>query len=652
MSSVREGKPSSHLQGLQTSLLSAQAQHKKEILEYQSRLSKLSKQHSITEQKLKEYAAEVKRLRTIAESQEREFSVAKKQVDALNTENTSLQSRLHESQHLIKRLEFKFSGGSSQWLLEKNASLSDIVELMKDEIDQGKDVIRQQNEQLDHFRREVDVLTTALSLRSEEFGNHGDLKTVLLYDLAKAKEEISCLASDNGAKSSRIIELEQFCESLQIQLEQLVEKMKQSIQENDELRAKLQESESSKEKLMHELQDQQAERKLMLTYIREEIQQGSSTKELLLRLTNEQSEREKYLQMELENSKKHVEKLEKDLEGYREATKSISSLEKDLAVEREKKSRVESQLRDAQYLLNKGSSDVATLTSELDGLTEISETLRLELAQCRRELEEKKKSHQELFRKDEILQNELSMLRSLKEQNASELATKIHALSQELQKAVEEKEKYVRLAKEALARSQSADSLLEKLHLEHAQLRDQVETLIKSKGTLQQTLLEQIASLKNQLDVTSEANRQTEVSNQQLQEENSRLIALYDEERKKGKDKRAAWAEAITFDRSNSTNSSRISGQDSDKVTDARNIANTGAAFKHSSRVTFDPSLAFRSKGASSSPAEQRPRRQKTIFALPDSVLDQSSQSLRSGHTSTSFPTLIEQARQYDDSDE
>mmetsp|Transcript_18906 Transcript_18906/g.31013 ORF Transcript_18906/g.31013 Transcript_18906/m.31013 type:complete len:764 (+) Transcript_18906:76-2367(+) len=535
---LSQGAPS-----IQTHLTSTQASFRKEINDYRTRFLNLERDYQKLAEKNVEYNGELRRLRSLAEAQEKEIVSTRKNIERILAEKQQLSSQSKADKDLIRKLEGKLMAGlrgQAHGLAEKNVELIGKMDKLKESKREQEAMLQKRDDEVDKLKEEIRILTRALDVHAEDLGIDGDLKSILLYDLAQNKMDNERLRGDVEALHATIDDLRKEADGLRVEIEDAASGKERAQQETVEIDRKLQDLQREIETQQKVNEDLQVERGVMLEYIQE---QEGKMQELEQRLHHTESDMHT---MEDELSGRIDALTESERRAREEAalvrraaddkiqsfTKVVEMTEISLRQKKDEAAQLRKELDEAVEAKRDLREEILNLHSEIDSLTEANERTRGELEdQIEKERSERvaaemtleklrsslpaveasmRASIDEVAAENEQLRSQLRTTLAERGKKESELQSKVHALMEEL-KALTEERDHLRLAvSEAVTKCAASLASEENVKRELATTKEQAESVQKSKSMLQKTLLDQIEAVRVELQRSQNIREESE----------------------------------------------------------------------------------------------------------------------------------------------
>eukprot|EP00741_Cyanophora_paradoxa_P016423 tig00020912_g15858.t1 len=529
MVSVSPPKPGTA--SIQTHLLSSQASFRKELADYRARIAVLEREYQQASGRCADALSEVKRLRALVEATERELIAARKNIERLMLERHELAEQSREDKDLVRRLETKLvAGAKGLGLLQKNVTLTQKLEKLQDAKRGQESLILAQEEEISKMRNEIKVLTRALDIHADELGIDSDIKSVLLYDLAHARQEKEEREAE-GAEMRKLIEaLRRENEALRTRAGELQATCERQRDDISDLERKLADAQSELLAATKTSADMAVERQVILEYVQEEAEKYARLQAESTAARDESARTEAQLRSEHAAMSERCERAEAEAEAARrrEAEKSenlsrvvemkqkeltaraarVAELERALEAERQRAERAE---REREGALGEA-EDARRAGEESEG--EIAAALEVERAEKRAlqgELEKLQgslakyqheigRSIEELTRENEALRGEAGRAGREAAGRERALQEKVESLMGELSAAVDEREHLKFHISESVNKTAAAVASQQNMEREVEHLREQLEGVTRGKSLLQKTMLEQLGAARAQCE--------------------------------------------------------------------------------------------------------------------------------------------------------
>lgn len=141
-------------------------------------------------------------MRSEVDAHRKDMTKLRRSATRLHNDNKRLEEELATAKDYAKRVESRLVHGTNgRYILEQNAKLRDQLQALKTETGAQQRTIETQEVELKKATAELEVLSRAVELRSEELQLDGDLKAGMLYQVAKYKQENRHLTVDGADKT-------------------------------------------------------------------------------------------------------------------------------------------------------------------------------------------------------------------------------------------------------------------------------------------------------------------------------------------------------------------------------------------------------------------------------------------------------------------
>ena len=272
---------------LASHIISTNAMHRKEVSDISKKSVHLERKLADQKRKISDYQQEVRILKQSNESQEKELHTCRRTIERLNKDKVEYDESKKVQDAYVKKIEAKLAlGARNLGLFKKTEVLSGRLADVRKENATQKDTIAILRQENDEYKNEIGVLTNALELRAEELNMQEDGSSMLLYDIAKGRDDKAKLEATVAKKESEMAAMKIALDELNIirdcnneeltSLEQLKEKNASEI-----------------EKLKKEVNDWKIERGVMMDYMQEVVEERDRLLERALAAEQEsQSQKE------------------------------------------------------------------------------------------------------------------------------------------------------------------------------------------------------------------------------------------------------------------------------------------------------------------------------------------------------------------------
>jgi hypothetical protein len=167
---------------------------------------------------------ELKKVRVGAQAQERKLVVILRQLETLRYEKKEMEGLAAANNAKLKRTQVKLtlpSNVSAAEAAQQLSSKATAISGLKSEVGTLQDQAARDGNVICGLKEEVRLLTEGLQVRAEEMGIKGDMKEVLLFDVAHSRDEARSLAIESANKSGLLKKSEQNRKLLGERIEEL-----------------------------------------------------------------------------------------------------------------------------------------------------------------------------------------------------------------------------------------------------------------------------------------------------------------------------------------------------------------------------------------------------------------------------------------------
>jgi chromosome segregation ATPase len=421
-----------------------------------------------------------------------------------------LEEALNEAKGVIKRLEAGLS-------IRRPNSVAIAVDIqLREEREKASKGVSDLKAEIAGQKSQIAVLTQALSIKADDLGLEGDLRSSLLYDIGQCRTELSDALHREKSLNDTIFTLKDQLRTAQLNIEEL-----KLIREanNDELNAlerTLGKMKEEKVGLAERNRELAEERLSLLDYIDElkgSVREREETVERAEAALGELQRRNQSIGADFENKRMEREmRLEEVQLKYQQALDTLQELDRETALLRR-------QLADAQRGEDTANQQVAALEAEV-------EEGRILLETCQSSLAALQDSYSHLTQAKDVAENKAFELerrhRDLPkpaEDSKSRPSPAEQQLKERLEKAlldieelVDERDQLREAMNDAINKCAAVMMAQQGLTSEMEKREKQVDTLIASKALLQKTMSDQVNTLKVQLDSLRRENSQLKAS--------------------------------------------------------------------------------------------------------------------------------------------
>ena len=486
------------------------------------------------------------------QSKERENNFLRREVERVTAERNSLDAALQSEKAYIRRLEHKMTAGGPD-TAQRCASLRSKLKTARDELQvETTKTVGLQKELEEALRDKASVLH-ALELRAQDLSAEGgaDVPSRLLYAVAKGREEAVSLAVQIAEKNDEVRAERELTEHLREKCDELEKARKSEFDDATRARAgradadaRAERARTAAEKAVASahaeaaragaLAEEAASRCVQLgTELAKERERCDALHRALddrdsfhskdldvlrreMELAIEATEREardevRVAQTELENVSTQLSVAQGELTAARQNAAATASGAKE-SVERTNARALEAEA-EAHRLREHASQleeEGGNLTAQIEAFAVVNARLQdaATSAQTRADAECAKVSN--LQRQIETLEKAVQAGRSERTSGESELKRKLQGALEELASVIATRDEQKLLLQETLAKCASAMARSERMEVNERTLKQSVENLNRSKALLQETMVEQLASVRSQLERAQTQNRDLE----------------------------------------------------------------------------------------------------------------------------------------------
>lgn len=486
------------------------------------------------------------------QSKERENNFLRREVERVTAERNSLEAALQSEKAYVRRLEHKMTAGGPD-TAARCAQLRSKLKTARDELQVETAKTRGLQKELEEALRDKASVLHALELRAQDLSAEGgaDVPSRLLYAVAKGREEAVSLAVQIAEKNDELRAERELTEHLRERCDELEKARKAEFDDATRARAGRADADARAERartaaekavaVAHAeaakagaLAEEAASRCVQLgTELAKERERCDALHRALderdafhskdldvlrreMELAIEATEREagddvRRARTELEDVSARLAVAEAELAAARtnaagtaaDASKSVETANA-RAVQAEAESH---RLRDHVSQLEE---EGGNLTAQIEAFAAVNARLQdaATSAQTRADAECAKVAN--LKRQVETLEKASKAARGERAQGESELKHKLKSALEELATVIAQRDEQKLLLQEALAKCASAMARAERMEVNERTLKQSVENLNRSKALLQETMVEQLASVRAQLERAQTQNRDLE----------------------------------------------------------------------------------------------------------------------------------------------
>ena len=513
---------------------------KKAAVDYKSMYDKLYRQFQKATIKCQEYRQETHDLRAVSETHQKQIAYAERKAKHLKTERDELREKFDSSQKMLNKIERKLAGGTGgQYLADRYKELRRHAKALKAKVQQQADIISSQEGNLYKASEEIEVLARALEVRSEELKlqNGGSVEDSLLYEVASLKQKINNMGDVITDKEEKMYSMKQEVESLKVKLIEQEDLKRKAEGAAIDLRR---ECDDSKEREGHALERADGlenERTIMLDYIKE-------MQEKLTELQSRSALDEKSYKSKIQTLNNALERLkQKDggtsgkllvAEQRVENMERVQTLtEQRLAEEHVKKNDLKDHVASQSQQIRAAATEAVSLKQNIMILEEEKGKQERTISHLRKQLDENNLMLEDMGAQTVKMRQSLETLQDAKNDEEVGFRGKIEGIVSELEKAVLDKERAESSMRVALDKY---DQMEAERNEAIAKLKDaeNASYLIKeNKSLLQKTMMEQLSSLRLDVEKLTMERDTAAIELTNLKEEKSNLAILMDATRAK-----------------------------------------------------------------------------------------------------------------------
>ena len=486
------------------------------------------------------------------QSKERENNFLRREVERVTAERNSLEAALQSEKAYVRRLEHKMTAGGPD-TAARCAQLRSKLKTARDELQVETAKTRGLQKELEEALRDKASVLHALELRAQDLSAEGgaDVPSRLLYAVAKGREEAVSLAVQIAEKNDELRAERELTEHLRERCDELEKARKAEFDDATRARAGRADADARAERARTAaekavagahaeaakagaLAEEAASRCVQLgTELAKERERCDALHRALderdafhskdldvlrreMELAIEATEREAgddvtRATRELEDVSARLAVAEAELAAARTnaaATAADASKSVETANGRAVQAEAEShRLRDHVSQLEE---EGGNLTAQIEAFAAVNARLQdaATSAQTRADAECAKVAN--LKRQVETLEKASKAARGERAQGESELKHKLKSALEELATVIAQRDEQKLLLQEALAKCASAMARAERMEVNERTLKQSVENLNRSKALLQETMVEQLASVRAQLERAQTQNRDLE----------------------------------------------------------------------------------------------------------------------------------------------
>ena len=515
---------------------------RREILELRKETNFASKHARVADAQLQAVKAERRKAQSSLEAKHRETNFLRREVERVTAERDALQASVSGDRAYIRRLERKMTAGGPDDA-ERCAKLRARVAKLRDELDAANVARAAALADRDAAVRDKASLSHALNLRAKELSAEGgeDVPSRLLYAVAKGREEAVSLAVQLAEKSEAlrrerdaILRLNERVESLEASRKTALDDLadahaascdadaraikaredaskavtqaqaeaarsaalaEEATADAEALGAELARERRRGDALRKALEESEIARSSDLETIREEM-------ELAIEATErEAGDKNAETAKALEEEARRVAELEAALKAARGRAESDEDANRrGREVDGRAKDALEAELARTKAHARALEEEAANLTAQIEAFAVVNARLQDAATSAQSRLDAQTAATENLKAQVATLEATIRASQDATRASEGELKTKLRGALEELSKCIATRDETRVALQETMAKCASAMARTERAEESERATRKANDALARSKKMLQETMVEQLAAVRAQLD--------------------------------------------------------------------------------------------------------------------------------------------------------